>query len=341
MKKNNIILISFFLLSFCCYAKESKNMPEWVLFWQRVYPESEFIAQKGTGKKSEEAKNTAAANLSQFFETSITSTLETNYNSLEVQSNGKYNMQTNQEIARKTKVETSTVLNAVEYTEPWYNKKDKTWHCVAFISRKNIWNKYEPTLRLAKDTFRSFYTKAEQESGCFEKIKAFSLAATEGLSFMESVTYAQFLSKPLTDSYCTEEILILSNLARIIQEEKNNCSLYIDVTGDSGNVIYSILLNSFTNSGFTVIGERATAKCIVEAKILIQTELNDELIIFSPSIILEIKEGNQNVFSYAKDCSRIKAYTEASGNKKSIESISKMLGQGFLEEFNSALSGKK
>lgn len=341
MKKQLILLCGILFFTFQFYSKSQSAMPEWVLNWQTVYPDSEYIAQKGTGKKSDEAKNEAAAHLSQYFETSVNSTRESNYKSLESQTNGKYKLQIEQEIKRETKVESNTVLNAVEYTEPWYNKKDKTWHCVAYINRKTIWNKYEPTLRVAKDNFMSFYNKANEQTEAFERIKSLSNAVTEGFKFLDSVSYAQFLSESLTSSYSNEEIQIFSSLERQIQDEKDKCPLYVFVTGDSGNVIYSSLVNSLTKSGFTVVSDKAKSVCLVETKCLVQTEKNEDLIVFSPSILIEIKNKNQTLFSYSRDCKRIKAYTEANGNKKSLESVSKTIDESFLEEFNSALSGNK
>ena len=341
MKRYLLLIICVFGFSSLFFAKASKEPPEWVLSWQKVYPDSQYIVQKGTGKKSDDAKNDATANLSQYFETSVNATRETNYRSLESNTNGIYKNQITQEIKRETKVESSTVLTAVEYTEPWYNKKDKTWHCVAYIERKTIWNKYEPTLRVAKDSFMSFYNKASELTESFEKIKALTQAIPAGFKFLDAVSYAQFLSESLTNSYCSEELSIYSNLDSEIQNEKNKCPLFISVKGDSGNVIYSALVNNFSKAGFTVVSDAKTAVCRVDASCIISKEKNDDLIIFSPSILLDIKDYNKSVFSYSKDCKSIKAYTESVGNKKSIESISKIIEENFLDEFNSTLSGNK
>lgn len=340
--KKNCLILSFLIyaVSFL-FAKSSPKIPEWVLNYQKEFPDSKYIAQKGTGKKAEDSKNEAASNLSFYFETTVNSRRETNYKSLETEEKNRHKIKTEQETIRETQMTTSTVLNAVEFTEPWYNKKDKTWHCVAYVERKTVWEKYEPTLRASKDTFMAFYIKAQECSDYFGKIRYLGQARKLGEDFLDKISYAQFLSEPLTDSHYKNDLLIFSSLSSLQQEEKNKSSLFVEVSNDSGNLVYSALLKALTDSGFTVIKNKVEAAYAVNASVLFDSYKDGDLLVYSPSVQISIYGKDSSVYSYSKECKKIKAYTENVGERKSLEVISKVVEDAFYDDFNSALSGTK
>lgn len=340
-KKTYLILAFLIYGASFIFAKSSPKMPEWVLNYQKEFPDSKYIAQKGTGKKAEDSKNEAASNLSFYFETTVNSKRETNYKSFETEEKNRHKIKTEQETIRETQMTTSTILNAVEFTEPWYNKKDKTWHCVAYVERKTVWEKYEPTLRASKDTFMAFYDKANESSDSFEKIRYFGQARKFGEDFLDKISYAQFLSESLTDSHYKNDLLIFSSLSSLQQEEKNKSSLFVEISNDSGNMVYSALSKALTDSGFTVIKNKSETAYLVNASVLFDSYKDGDLLVYSPSIQISIFGKTSAVYSYSKECKKIKAYTQNVGERKSLEAISKVVEETFYNDFNSALSGNK
>ncbi len=340
------ILGTFFIISntiFCTFAK-SEPAPDWVLNWQSVYPDSEYVAQKGIGKKAEQAKNDALANISFYFNSKVSAVRESNYNSLQnTTDNGKkikVKEVSTLETTRNTTVTSQTELYGVEYTEPYYNKKDKTWHCVAFILRKTIWDKNEPALRSARDTFKGFYDKSNESSDRFEKIRYLTMAREHGMDFIDKYSECQFFSEKLTGAAYGTDMQLLSSLSSLIQEQKNKCRVFIDVNKDSGKQVYSAVAQVLSENGFTVTKDRSssthTAKCFVN----LENSLQDKIYIYSPSIEISIFDKNTTSYTYSKDCGRFKVFTEANGEKKSFEAISKVLQETFENDFNSALGVK-
>ncbi len=340
------ILVTAFIISstlFCAFAK-SEPAPDWVLNWQSVYPDSEYIAQKGTGKKAEQAKNEALTNISFYFNSKISAVRESNYNSFQnTTDNGKkikVKEVSSLETIRNTTVTSQTDLNGVEYTEPYYNKKDKTWHCVAFIARKTIWDKNEPALRSVRDAFKGFYDKANESSDCFEKICYLTMAREQGIDFIDKYSECQFFSEKLTSAAYGSDMQLLSSLNSLIQEQKNKCRFFVDVNKDSGKQVYSAVTQVLSENGFTVTKDRSsathTAKCFVN----FEKSLQDKIYIYSPSIEISIFDKKTTSYTYSKNCGRFKVFTEANGEKKSFEAISKALKESFEKDFNSALGVK-
>lgn len=338
MKK--IFLISIFVfISFNLFAKKSQPVPDWVLNYQNVFPDSKFIAQKGNGKTADEAKSDAAANISFYFETNVNAKREVNFKSFESGTDENLKIKTEQNVVRETKIDTSTNLNAVEFTEPWKNKKDKSWHCVAFVEREVLWNQYEPELRVAKDNFKGYYEKAEKTQEPFEKIRMLGMAYNKGATFLEKLSYAQFLSETLTNQKYEQDILLLSQINSVQQKVKNEMPIFIEVKNDFGNMVYSVLSQLLEEDGFTIVKNRSDAVYIAEVILYFEQQTVNQILVFSPSVQISLKGENANVYTYSKECGTVKAYSDQVGMKKCVQKITDNLNANFKNDFNSAMNG--
>ena len=56
--KRTFLLVALFVLSFGIFAKP-QVMPDWVQNYRKVYPNSEYLAQRGSGDSAEKAKTDA------------------------------------------------------------------------------------------------------------------------------------------------------------------------------------------------------------------------------------------------------------------------------------------
>lgn len=342
MKFNRIVLSIILLTCSFAFAKPVE-VPEWYLNIDKVYPNSEYIAQKGSGKKADEAKNEASANISLYFDTTVNAVRESNFQSLQlIEQKGKKTLQKDNstlEVVRNTSITSETKLSAVEFTDTWYNKKDKTWYCVAFIERKNIWEKYEPELRDSRDNFKAFCDKAEVSEESFEKIKLLSMAREQGENFLEKYSYAQFLSEKLTSSNYGDSLLQLSSLKSSIQNEKNKIKLSLTVSKDVGDKVFSAMSQVLSENGFTISKSGNTHN--VECQVMYNEVKEGDIFVYNPSVIVVITKDKEILYTYSKSCGRIKVFSTAVGEKKSVEAIYSVLMEKFNEDFNSALSGIK
>lgn len=341
--KKNIIFTLLLIFSLVSISAKKQEIPVWVLNYEEVYPESEYIAQKGTGKSADAAKSNAAANMSFYFQTNVNAKREVNYKSLETGNGEKTKIKTEQKVERNTTLDTSTSLAALEFTEPWLNKKDKTWHCVAFSERKTLWTNYEPEVRVAKDKFKNFYNKAMESNEPFEKIKLLGIAQSQGTDFLDKISYAQFLSEPLTDKAFRDDIAIFSSLASIQQSEKNNSPFFVLVRDDEGNSIYSQITKVLSDLGFTVVIDKNLAVYVADAlpKFEFQSDSATGLLTYQPSVRISFSGKNGNIYVYSKNCGKLKVYSESTGKRKCIQKINQELESSFRNDFESALNGNK
>lgn len=342
-KRNHRAEICFFFLiclgTFYIYGKDKKTIPEWVLNYQLSYPESEYIAQKGIGKKSDIAKNEAVANLSYYFETTVNARRESNYKSIQTSENQKNKNTTVQETIRDTSVTSSVTLQSVEFTEPYYNKKDKNWHCVAYIKRKNAWTKFEPELRVSKDNFMNYYKKANAETEVFYVIQNLNSALNNGWDFLDKYTYAQFLSEELTSQNYKEDMSVFSSLSSLIQSKKELCPLFIECSNDYGNQLYSCLSEILRNNGFIITKNKSNCLYYINGNVSFDAFNDDELFVYNPSIMISINKNFKSLYTYSYESGTVKAYTKKVAEQKSIDSICKILQNNFSDEFNATVSG--
>ena len=167
MKKSIKILsiISLFqIITLNLFAKPSK-MPDWVQNYRKVYLDSEYLCQRGSGKSAEEAKTDATGALARYFQMNVSANLSTTMTSI---SSGT-EIQEETSIINDVQVMSQVEFFGLEYTEPYYKKKEKKWYCVAFINRENAWIQYKPQIEIAKNSFEGLLKNAEKENDNFSK----------------------------------------------------------------------------------------------------------------------------------------------------------------------------
>lgn len=104
MKHKNFLLIIIFCLSL--FYVQAVEKPDWVDSWRTIYPDAIYVAQ--LGKATGQDKNRKL----------VTS----------------FERQNKQNIT----ISVDLSLTSLLFTEPWYNKKEKTWYCVAYAEREKI-----------------------------------------------------------------------------------------------------------------------------------------------------------------------------------------------------------
>ena len=76
MKKLFLFLSLFSLLFFLAFAKTTP-MPAWVTDYRSVFPDSEYLAQRGTGDSSEKAITDASGALARYFQMTVNANIST------------------------------------------------------------------------------------------------------------------------------------------------------------------------------------------------------------------------------------------------------------------------
>ena len=114
-----------FPLTFLClfaspvFSKPSE--PEWFKNWRTLYPETDYIAQRGRGDTEEQSKTDALAQIARYFQTNVNTNLTT---SLQSVTSGDFVSETTS-IQDEVSVMSDVELFALEYTQGYYFKKEK------------------------------------------------------------------------------------------------------------------------------------------------------------------------------------------------------------------------
>ena len=128
-----------FSLTFLClfaspvFSKPSE--PEWFKNWRTLYPETDYIAQRGRGDTEEQAKTDALAQIARYFQTNVNANLTTSLQSVTSGDSVSETTSIQDEVSVMSNVE----LFGLEYTDSYYFKKEKKWYSLAFIKRENRW----------------------------------------------------------------------------------------------------------------------------------------------------------------------------------------------------------
>lgn len=146
--KRTFLLVALSVFSFGLFAKP-QVMPDWVQNYRKVYPNSEYLAQRGSGDSAEKAKTDAIGALSRYFQSSVNASLSTTLSSVT----------TNDSIDEKTvvvdevNVQSQVEFFGLEYTEPFYVKSEKKWYCLVYMNRDEAWQQYKPQIDIKKNSF--------------------------------------------------------------------------------------------------------------------------------------------------------------------------------------------
>lgn len=318
------------LLAFVTFAKPAP-MPEWVTNHRAVYPDAQYIAQRGSGKSAEQARTDALAQIARYFQTSVSANLTTTLKAVQTADS----VQEETTIIDEMAVMSHVRLFAAETTESYYNKKEKRWYSVAFIEREAAWRQYAPSVENAKTRFHALLGNAEGEGEPFLKCERYKAAWEDGKDFLEVLEYARILH-PKNEAAYTGDRAAVSRIPALIAGEREKCVLHLSVTGDYGNIVATALTNALEKCGLRTSagasGAAYTATAVVEPNASGADPLN-----VRPSVEIKIQDrGGRNVYSLqVRSEEKTVAYTLENAQKKAYPALAaeceKKLTSGFSE----------
>ena len=333
-----LLIIPLFLIISCNSTPKSEKIvipePEWIENKKGVFPDSEYLAQLGTGYSENEAVNNSIAQLASYFNTNVKSLVQGDSFILNDSNNNNYVERT-----IKSSVITSTDLElfALETTQAYYLEREGKWYCCAYINRADAWNQYEPLVRDQKNTFYSIFNLAAKENDPLEKIKIYNKAQIASEQFLGCLYRATMFSKPKTDAAFAEDRAIIASIPGLIQKQKNNCVMCVNVQNDFGNIISSAVNHIFSEMGFSMSNDQNQSYYIVDSIISYNEIVQDDLIVYYPSIKINVKSKDRSVYVYENKLNQIMSYNEAKAKKSACDQISSDLENKLAADFKTTI----
>ena len=282
------------------------------------------------GKKSVEfsdlARTDALSQLSRYISTTVNANINTTVKSID--RNGI--LDESSTVQNEVFVNSTVSLFGVEFTEPFYFSKEKTWYCVAYINRDVAYEQYVPQIEVAKDVFYGFYNEAKNQEEKLLSISFYKEAWEKGKEFLTTLEYARLIC-PDREKIDYEQSR--SDLAKIPSEISNalkSILVQLNISGDYGRILETACENSLKDAGFTVA---KNGNYIAEVYIENNESGENPLAIY-PSVDFKlIGVTGQTLYSYQERISsRTVAYSLETAQKKAYPYLAENIKKKVTEE---------
>lgn len=223
-------------------------------------------------------------------------------------------------------VQSDVNLLALEYTDAWYNKKEKKWYCLAYINRRDAWIQYQPQIESSKRTFEGLLKNVDLEDDSFLKMALLNAAWDQGQEVLQKLEYGRIILPSEEKQYQTlrDEI---SQIPVEYSKCKNVCSVYLKIVNDYNRVVEAATSNVFSKFGIKVSKTQNEATYIAE--VFIEDNcIEGEPLSINPDLSLKIisQKNTSNITVYSFETSsgeKAIAYSLENARKKVYPKLAK------------------
>ena len=309
----------------------TQSYPVWLSSDGRInkdfFSEETYLSQLGSGQTAEESRTDAAGALARYFRTTVDSRLATSMVSVSENSNITETVKIQNDVSVTSQVE----LFSLEYTEPFYSKKEKKYWCVAYLKRADAWNSYVSQIESAESVFLNFYQKAVAEPEPFFKLQYYKNAWDEGTVFLEKLEYGLLVTREHEAKFADSREKVLT-IPSAMEEERKNMTIEIRIQGDFNGIVENAVAQSFSEVGFSVGKSFCNYIALVSVS---PNTVGDNPLSVTPSVDIILSGKNGDSF-YSFSCSAEEetiSYTLDTARGKSYPVLAEKIKQSLVEDF--------
>lgn len=320
MKKNAVFISCFFLCLMCLPAAAKERPPEWVTGWKSVFPDSAYIAQRGTGRSAELARTDALSAVARYLKSEVQATLSTSLST----SGGTELAQTQDDVLITSQAE----LYGTEFTEPYQHKK--MWYCMAYIDRAKVWEHILPGIRAKEAVFLSFMEKAQSEAEPFRACAYYKDAWDSVQDFFSSLDYGRRIY-PEADTVFAESKERALSVPSLLAAKKKSVSVRIVCAEDADGIIRNAIAQKFEEAGFAVSDN---GRCTAEADIKLNAEGSDPVAV-RPSLTVTVR-GRTGEAVHSFQCrvqEKTAAYSLETAKRRALPKLAEEISGQFLQGY--------
>ncbi|MDE5899203.1 MAG: hypothetical protein K2H09_08090 [Treponemataceae bacterium] len=320
MKKNAVLMSCFFLCVMCLPAAAKGRAPAWVTDWKSAFPDSAYIAQRGTGKTAELARTDAISAVARYLKSEVQATLSTSFST----SGSEERTETQEDVLITSQAE----LYGTEFTEPYLYKK--TWCCVAYIDRAKAWAQILPGIRAKEAVFLSFMEKAQADDEPFRACACYKDAWDSAQDFFAALAYGRLIY-PGADAVFAESKGRALSVPSLLAAQKAGVSVRIVCPEDADGIIRNAVARKFEEAGFAVSDDGC---CAAEAKIELNAEGGDPVAV-RPSLTVTVR-GRTGAAVHSFQCraeEKTAAYSLETAKRRALPKLAEAVGAQFLQGY--------
>jgi hypothetical protein len=300
---------------------------------RQVFPDSEYIAQRGRGKTREAAEADAAAQVARFLNTQLSSQTR----AVERYSEENGNLQTNRELETEVFVRSQMDLFGIRYArDAYFDKLQKEWISVAYIDREEAWQIYEPRFKQQAEAFHRLFLAADEDSDSFRKVFRYLSAQNYARSpeYQNADSFGQILYPEKMNDEFGQVRTELASLPQKIESSRRNAAVFIDCPLDFESLVSNAFSSRFSALGFPVTGTRNAAAAICRITVDEGMQQRELGIFYFPSLQAVLTGSSGALFSFSAEGERASAVTPDVAKRRAYQSLADKVNQSFSLEIN-------
>lgn len=328
-------LIFIVILSMQCLLGFCASVPKWVFDTEYDFPKEKYIARLGTGSTAELARTDALAQIAGFFKSEVV--VNTTGSSKMVNSDGAVGK--SQSIEQEVKVASDMTLTAVEYTQPYYDKKKKTYYITAYINRELGIQNIEAEAVCLKTKYESFLELAESAGHVVIKHQYLLKAKAIGEELL-SALYTEVLFDSSRKSAYKEAVSEIGRNSEIERAFSCRIPVFVVSDGDCEEIITNAVTAVFKSSGYIPHYERnKNVEAVLRIHVVNNEKQSDELYSITPEVSVQLSDLNESeiFYSYNKTYKRTSSFSLVQAQKKAFSKIAEELSTELPEDYQNKM----
>lgn len=291
--------------------------PSWVTDQGRrkAFPEAEYISALGTAFNQESAKNKAAAAISEYIKTEVSSSTQSRYSSSD--KDGKVTEESSFE--EEVALISNSDLYALEYTEVWKEEDSGRYYCVAYIEKSSAWKIVRQKLEKITLVVSNLLEGSEEDRSGFWKTLRYGEIVSYEKQFYSLYDFANLVNKTGLVKFdpCAQDIQTAKN---ILLQNKDTERVLLKVQNDKNGIIYRALASYFETNGFTVSSERG--KYICNALVTVEVRDDKSSFVSYPGLTLTVTDAfGTQIASYNTTAKKTVGFNKDSTIEKSYRTL--------------------
>ena len=295
---------------------------------QQVFPDGEFIAQRGRGATRVAAEADATAAIARFLNSEVVSRIAVLERGWE--QNGEAGART--EIEAEIFVQAQLQLFGIRHTpDAFFDETHREWVAVAYINRAEAWRVYGPRFSQQARVFAQPFNAAENESDPFRKALRYTAAQNFALSpdFRNAETLGQLLQPAMMDAEFAEVRTMLAALPQRAGDARRNAPVFIDVPVDFESRLHGAFSQRFTALGFPVTDNINAAAVVCRVTVEEGRQQRDLGVFYFPRVHAVITGPAGTLFAFSAEAGQQAAATPDMARRRAYQALADAVLSGF------------
>jgi hypothetical protein len=300
-----------------------------------VFPDGEYIAQRGRGATRQQAEANAAAEIARFLTSEVSSTISERLTYTGTNGEAEETL----EISSETYVKSQVSLFGIRYADDaFYDAARKEWQTVAYIDRAEAWRIYGPRFKQQAEAFQNLYNAAENESDPFKKALQYLAVRqyTWTSDFENADSFGQALYPAKMDAEFAAVRTALAGLPQKIDGAKRDAAVFIDCPADFDSLVYNAFSANFTAQGFPVARSRAAASAVCAVTVNDGEQKRDSGTYYYPSLQAVLSGRSGVLWTFNAQAERAAAVTPDVAKRRAYAALAESVNASFASQFNAS-----